>query len=95
MTAAAKPQVFDQATPPTSPAAYDLQKIRPDFPILGQRVNNRPLVYLDNAATTQKPRVVIDAITRYYESGNANIHRGVHTALRRPPVRAYGPKSES
>jgi cysteine desulfurase / selenocysteine lyase len=78
MTPAAKPHVFDVATPPTSPAAYDLQKIRPDFPILRQRVNNRPLVYLDNAATTQKPRVVIDAITRYYESGNANIHRGVH-----------------
>ncbi len=78
MTPAAKPQVFDVATPPTSPAAYDLRKIRPDFPILRQRVNNRPLVYLDNAATTQKPRVVIDAITRYYESGNANIHRGVH-----------------
>ena len=78
MTPAAKPQVFDVAMPPTSPAAYDLQKIRLDFPILRQRVNNRPLVYLDNAATTQKPRVVIDAITRYYESGNANIHRGVH-----------------
>jgi cysteine desulfurase / selenocysteine lyase len=78
MTPAAKPQVLNVATPPTSPAAYDLQKIRPEFPILRQRVNNRPLVYLDNAATTQKPRVVIDAITRYYESGNANIHRGVH-----------------
>jgi cysteine desulfurase / selenocysteine lyase len=78
MTPAAKPQVLNVATPSTSPAAYDLQKIRPEFPILRQRVNNRPLVYLDNAATTQKPRVVIDAITRYYESGNANIHRGVH-----------------
>ena len=78
MTPAAKPQAFDVAKLATSPAAYDLQKIRPDFPILRQRVNNRPLVYLDNAATTQKPRVVIDAITRYYESGNANIHRGVH-----------------
>jgi cysteine desulfurase/selenocysteine lyase len=57
----------------------DLQKIRADFPILSQKVNGKPLVYFDNAATSQKPKVVIDAITKYYEEINANIHRGVHT----------------
>lgn len=57
----------------------DVKKIRNDFPILSQKVNRNPLVYLDNAATTQKPKVVIDAITNYYSNYNANIHRGVHT----------------
>ena len=58
---------------------FDVATIRKDFPILGRRVHGKDLVYLDNAATTQKPRQVIDAISRYYESDNANIHRGVHT----------------
>jgi cysteine desulfurase / selenocysteine lyase len=62
---------------------FDPQKVRADFPILLERVNDRPLVYLDNAATTQKPRTVIDTITRYYESDNANIHRGVHELSQR------------
>ena len=66
-----------------SPAQIDIQKIRQDFPILHQEVNGRPLVYLDNAATTQKPRVVIDALTRYYQQDNANIHRGIHTLAER------------
>ncbi len=57
----------------------DLQKIRADFPILSQKVNGKQLVYFDNGATSQKPKVVIDAITKYYEEINANIHRGVHT----------------
>ena len=57
----------------------DIQKIRADFPILSQKVNGKPLVYFDNGATSQKPKVVIDAITKYYEEINANIHRGVHT----------------
>ncbi len=61
-----------------SAASYDVQRIREDFPILSQQVRGRPLVYLDNAATTQKPRHVIDAVTRYYSQQNANIHRGVH-----------------
>ncbi|MBE7517685.1 MAG: cysteine desulfurase [Thermoflexaceae bacterium] len=56
----------------------DVERIREDFPILHQQVNGRPLVYLDNAATTQKPRQVIDALVRYYETDNANIHRGIH-----------------
>lgn len=57
---------------------YDLEKVREDFPILSRRVYNRPLVYLDNAATTQKPRCVVDAIADEYYSVNANVHRGVH-----------------
>lgn len=57
----------------------DIDKIRADFPILKQQVNGKPLVYLDNAATSQKPQVVIDSIVNYYSTINANIHRGVHT----------------
>ena len=57
---------------------FDVERIRGDFPILHTRVHGHPLVYLDNAATSQKPRSVIDAIVRYYEGENANIHRGVH-----------------
>ncbi|HEY1463365.1 MAG TPA: cysteine desulfurase [Terriglobales bacterium] len=59
-------------------AGFDIQKVRADFPILQEKANGHPLVYLDNAATSQKPRAVIDAIVRYYEQSNANIHRGVH-----------------
>ena len=59
-------------------AALDDGSIRGDFPILRQHVHNRPLVYLDNAATTQKPQVVIDRVTQYYTDENANVHRGVH-----------------
>lgn len=57
----------------------DIQKIRADFPILKEKVNGKPLVYLDNAATSQKPQVVIDSIVNYYTTINSNIHRGVHT----------------
>ncbi|MVM39160.1 SufS family cysteine desulfurase [Spirosoma sp. HMF3257] len=56
----------------------DIQRIRQDFPILDQEINGRPLVYFDNAATNQKPLSVINALTRYYEGYNANIHRGIH-----------------
>ena len=59
------------------------EKIRQDFPILFQEVNDEPLVYLDNAATTQKPKAVLDALTDYYEHENANVHRGVHTLAER------------
>src|SRR4030095_15203641 len=61
-----------------SPAAFDVTRVRADFPILQRRVHGKPLVYLDNAATTQKPQTVIDRIVRYYREENANIHRGVH-----------------
>jgi len=57
----------------------DIQKVRADFPILSQKVNGKQLVYFDNGATSQKPQVVIDAISKYYKEINANIHRGVHT----------------
>lgn len=57
----------------------DIQKIRADFPILSQQVNGKTLVYFDNGATSQKPQVVINAISKYYKEINANIHRGVHT----------------
>ena len=60
------------------PAGFDVEAVRRDFPILQQRVHGRPLIYFDNAATSQKPRAVIDAITHYYEAENANVHRGVH-----------------
>lgn len=57
---------------------YDIQKIREDFPILSRQVYGRPLVYLDNGATTQKPRAVVEAMTEEYYNVNANVHRGVH-----------------
>jgi cysteine desulfurase/selenocysteine lyase len=60
------------------PAPVDVARIREDFPILRQRIRGHPLVYLDNAATSQKPQAVIDAVTRFYSAENANIHRGVH-----------------
>ena len=56
----------------------DVDAVRADFPILRQRVHGKPLVYLDNAATTQKPQQVLDRLTRYYVEDNANVHRGVH-----------------
>ena len=61
-----------------SQAGFDVRRIREDFPILGQTVHGKPLVYLDNAATTQKPRAVLDALMAYYSEDNANVHRGVH-----------------
>ena len=56
----------------------DIQKIREDFPILSRTVYGKPLVYFDNGATTQKPRLVVDALVDEYYSVNANVHRGVH-----------------
>ena len=61
----------------------DVEKIRKDFPILDQIVNDEPLVYLDNAATTQKPKAVLEAVNCYYQEDNANVHRGVHTLAER------------
>jgi len=58
---------------------FDVARIREDFPLLKQTVNGKPLVYLDNAATSQKPQSVIDALVRYYTTANSNVHRGVHT----------------
>jgi cysteine desulfurase / selenocysteine lyase len=60
-------------------AALDVERIRRDFPILDQAIHGKKLVYLDNGATSQKPRAAVDAIVRYYQHDNANVHRGVHT----------------
>ncbi len=67
---------------------FDVDKIREDFPILNRKVNGKPLVYFDNAATSQKPQVMMDAIVNYYSHYNANIHRGVHT-LSQEATNAY------
>jgi cysteine desulfurase/selenocysteine lyase len=64
-------------------SGVDVQKVRKDFPVLQQKVHGKPLVYLDNAATTQKPLAVIDALEHYYRHDNSNIHRGVHTLSER------------
>jgi cysteine desulfurase/selenocysteine lyase len=85
-TAAKKSTGKSRPVPPRTVAApvreasltFDVEKVRGDFPILRQKIRGKPLVYLDNAATSQKPQSVINAITRYYERDNANIHRGVH-----------------
>ena len=68
-------------------AAFDVEKVRADFPILHQQVNGQPLVYLDNAATTQKPNAVIDAISDYYRCDNSNVHRGAHALADRATVK--------
>ena len=60
-------------------SVFDAERVRADFPVLQQQVNGRPLVYLDNGATSQKPQAVIDELVRYYSTENANVHRGVHT----------------
>jgi cysteine desulfurase/selenocysteine lyase len=65
-------------TPDARNAVWDVERIRKDFPALQQQVHGRPLVYLDNAATSQKPRAVLDALVAYYSFDNANVHRGVH-----------------
>jgi len=71
------------ATPKAVAHAYDVERIRGEFPGLHQEVHGHPLVYLDNAATTQKPRAVIDAVERFYLRDTSNIHRGVHTLAER------------
>ncbi len=65
--------------PAEQPVAFNVERVRADFPILQQQVNGQPLVYLDNAATTQKPECVIQALVDYYRRDNSNVHRGAHT----------------
>ena len=67
---------------------YDVEKIRKDFPILSQKVHGKNLCYLDNAATTQKPKSVVEELSKYYETINSNVHRGVH-ALSEMATQAY------
>jgi len=64
----------DEHNAPES-GGFDVEKIREDFPILNQKVNGKPLVYFDNAATSQKPKVVLDALSHYYTQDNSNVHR--------------------
>ena len=78
MTTAAKTLSREPGPVLVQSPTFDVERVRRDFPILNQKVRGKALVYLDNAATSQKPQPVIDAIARYYQSGNANIHRGVH-----------------
>lgn len=68
----------NRTRPAADPPAFDVGRVRADFPILHQKIHGKPLVYLDNAASTQKPQCVVDAIRRYYEGDNANVHRGIH-----------------
>lgn len=69
------------------PSTFDVEQVRQDFPILHQTVNGRPLVYLDNAATTQKPEAVIQAISDYYRHDNSNVHRGAHALAERATIK--------
>src|SRR5881398_1943819 len=71
--------MITEATIPVSrKKMIDWEKLRADFPILHQKVHGHPLIYFDNAATSQKPRAVLDALRTYYERDNANVHRGIH-----------------
>ncbi|MGE0433462.1 MAG: SufS family cysteine desulfurase [Planctomycetota bacterium] len=89
MTTRSAPPPATGSAPPTAPLdAAAIARIRADFPILHQQVNGKPLVYLDNAATTQKPQSVIDALVHYYTHDNSNVHRGVHELSQRA-TRAY------
>ena len=72
------PVLPPRAARPAESPMFDVQRVRDDFPILRQKVRGKPLVYLDNAATAQKPRAVLDALQHYYAADNANVHRGVH-----------------
>ncbi len=74
------PRRTDSSAPAKS---FDVARIREDFPILKQKIHGKPLVYLDNGATSQKPQAVIDALARYYSAENSNIHRGVHSLSER------------
>jgi cysteine desulfurase/selenocysteine lyase len=80
--------VVPRPTRSRPPAPFDVRRLREDFPILRQKVHGKPLVYLDNSATTQKPQAVLDALERYYTTENANVHRAVHVLSERA-TRAY------
>src|SRR5438093_908314 len=84
-------------SPVTSPVTtpFDVERIREDFPVLKQRIHGKPLVYLDNAATSQKPQSVIDAIVKFYEVDCANIHRGVHELSQRSTAAYEGTRGKA
>src|SRR6058998_3000869 len=70
--------MIETATLAAPKKAIDWEALRSDFPVLHQKVHGHPLIYFDNAATTQKPKAVVEALRRYYERDNANVHRGIH-----------------
>ena len=76
------------------PARFDAEAIAKEFPILARKIHGKPLVYLDSAASSQKPAAVIEAISHYYETTHANVHRGVHT-LAEEATAAYEAARES
>src|SRR5216117_910482 len=73
----------------------DSEKLRADFPILHQKVHGHPLIYFDNAATSQKPRAVLDALRNYYEHDNANVHRGIHELSNRATAAFEGARTRA
>jgi cysteine desulfurase/selenocysteine lyase len=75
-------------------STFDINKIRNEFPVLKQRVNGKPLTYLDNAATAQKPRSVLEVVERYYREDNANVHRGIHELSRRATLAYEGAREK-
>lgn len=83
-----------ESTATKASSGFDVERVRAEFPILQQQVNGHPLVYLDNAATTQKPRAVIDAITDYYCHDNSNVHRGAHTLADRATAKFEGARQK-
>src|SRR6195256_6127974 len=76
-------------------SSVDWAAIREDFPILDQKVHGHPLIYFDNAATTQKPRVVLEALRHYYERDNANVHRGIHELSNRATAAFEGARQRT
>src|SRR5256885_13970383 len=81
--------ITETTIPTRQKKMIDWESLRADFPILHQKVHGHPLIYFDNAATTQKPRVVIGALRNYYERDNANVHRGIHELSNRATA-GYG-----
>src|SRR6266487_6450362 len=80
---------------PSRKKMIDWESIRSDFPILHQKVHGQPLIYFDNAATTQKPRAVLDALRNYYEHDNANVHRGIHELSNRATAAFEGARTRA
>ena len=75
-------------------STFDVHQLRKEFPTLHQEVNGKYLAYLDNAATSQKPKTVLDAVDRYYNRDNANVHRGIHELSRRATLAYEGAREK-
>jgi cysteine desulfurase/selenocysteine lyase len=82
------------ATVAKQETTFEPERVRAEFPALAQVVNGNPLVYLDSAATSQKPRAVIDALDSYYAHDNANVHRGIHELSRRATIAFEGARAK-